>query len=141
MSESLEPSAAIVQPDEIPVLSMIEPLPGFPDHQHFALVRLEDSGLVCSLRSVSDDVEFVVVAPHLFFPDYVPEIDLESVELLDVDTADDLLVLVLVNADAAAGSATANLLAPVVVNHRTRRALQVVLEGTELPLQAPIALS
>ena len=36
-----------------------------------------------------------------------------------------------------AGSATANLMAPIVVNARTRSAAQVVVEGT-YPLRAPL---
>jgi flagellar assembly factor FliW len=36
-----------------------------------------------------------------------------------------------------AGSATANLLAPIVVHARTRRAAQVIVEGSH-PLRAPL---
>ena len=125
---------------EIPVLEMVHPFIGFPDHTRFALARLDDDGTVCDLRSVDDEgVSFVVVPPHLFFPDYGPEVDDATVAMLDVQGEDDLLTLVVVTLGASAEEATANLLAPVLVNHRTRKAAQVVLDDLDLPVKAPLA--
>lgn len=125
--------------DEIPLLEMVEPLLGFPERDRFALIRLDDEGVVCALRSVDEpDLRFVVVPPTAFFPDYAPEIDDETADALGATTAEDLLVLVMVNTADSAERATANLLAPVVVNHRTRRAAQVVLHDDRLSLRTPL---
>jgi flagellar assembly factor FliW len=125
--------------DEIPVLDLVEPLPGFPDHRQFALVRLDDDGVVCALRSVDDpQLRFVVVPPGAFFADYAPHIDDTTVSALEATSEEDLLVLVMVNATESAATATANLLAPVVVNHRTRKAAQVLLHDDGLSLRAPL---
>lgn len=125
--------------EEIPVLDMVEPLPGFPGHRRFALARLDDAGVLCALRSLDDpDLRFLVVPPGAFFADYAPEIDDQTAQALEADSADDVLALVMVNPGESARSATANLLAPVLVNHRTRRAFQVVLDDSALPLRAPL---
>jgi flagellar assembly factor FliW len=125
---------------EIPVLEMVHPFVGFPDHSRFALARLDDEGTVCDLRSVDDPaVSFVVVPPHVFFADYGPEVDDATVAMLGVEGEDDLLTLVVVTLGASAEDATANLLAPVLVNHRTRKAAQVVLDDLDLPIKAPLA--
>ena len=125
---------------EIPVLEMVHPFVGFPDHTRFALARLDDEGTVCDLRSVDDPaVSFVVVPPHVFFADYGPEVDDSTVAMLGVESEDDLLTLVVVTLGETAEDATANLLAPVLVNHRTRRAAQVVLDDLALPIKAPLA--
>ncbi len=125
--------------EEIPVLEMVEPLPGFPDHRRFALARLDDAGVLCALRSLDDpDLRFLVVPPGAFFADYAPEIDDSTAQALEADSADDVLALVMVNPGESATTATANLLAPVLVNHRTRRAFQVVLDDAALPLRAPL---
>jgi flagellar assembly factor FliW len=125
--------------DAIPVLEMVEPLLGFPQHRRFALTRMDDAGVVCALRSLDEpDLRFVVVPPGAFFEDYRPEIDDETVHSLGVDSSDDILTLVMVNPGDSATSATANLLAPVLVNHRTRRAAQVVLHDDKLSLRAPL---
>ncbi|MGA9747325.1 MAG: flagellar assembly protein FliW [Nocardioides sp.] len=122
---------------ELPVLEMVHPFVGFPDHHRFALARLDDDGTVCDLRSVDDPtVSFVVVPPHLFFPDYGPEVNDATVSELGVEHEDDLLTLVVVTLGSSAQDATANLLAPLLVNHRTRRAAQVVLDDMDLPIKA-----
>jgi flagellar assembly factor FliW len=125
--------------NEIPLLDMVGPLLGFPDREQFALVRLDDDGVVCALRAVDEpDLRFIVVPPAAFFPDYAPEIDDATAAALEATSAEDLLVLVMVSTADSAESATANLLAPVVVNHRTRRAAQVVLHDDSLYLRAPL---
>jgi flagellar assembly factor FliW len=123
----------------IPVLEMVEPLLGFPERRDYALIRLDDDGVVCALRSLDEpDLRFVVVPPAGFFPDYAPEIDDATAKSLGATSAEDLLVLVMVNTADSAETATANLLAPVVVNHRTRRAVQVVLHDESLSLRTPL---
>jgi flagellar assembly factor FliW len=124
---------------DIPVLELVRPMVGFPDLSRFALARLVDDGLICDLRSLDDpQVSFVVVPPGEFFDGYTPEIDDDTVSALDVETADDLLVLALVTLGETAESATANLRAPLLVNHRNRRAAQAILDDPELPMKAPL---
>ena len=124
--------------EEIPVIEMVAPMPGFPDHQRFALVQLDDAGVLCSLQSVEDPaLRFLVVPPAVFFPDYSPEIDDATVASLGIGSAEDAMVLVVVNPGDEAGAATANLLAPVVVNLATRQGGQVVLDE-DLPIRAPL---
>ncbi len=123
---------------EIPVIEMVEPLPGFPDLSRFALVRLDESGVLSSLRSLDDpSLRFLVAPPQVFFPDYAPEIDDATVAALGIERAEDVLLLVVVNPGDAAGGATANLLAPVLVNVATLKGGQVVLEQ-DLPIRAPL---
>ena len=124
--------------EEIPVIEMVEAMPGFPDRTRFALVRLDEDGVLCSLKSVEDpELRFLVVPPTVFFPDYAPELDDSVVDALRIERAEDVLVLVVVNPGEQASSATANLLAPVVVNTVNRQATQVVL-GEDLPVRAPL---
>lgn len=125
---------------ELPVLDMVQPLLGFPESGRFALARLDETGVLCELRSVDQpDLRFVVVPPAVFFPDYAPVVEDDVAEALGARDADDLLVLSMVTLGRSPQEATANLLAPVLVNHRTRRAAQVLLEDADLPLRAPLA--
>jgi flagellar assembly factor FliW len=130
--------AAAVRTD-VPVIEMVKPMIGFPDLRSFGLARLDDDGEICDLRSLEDpDLSFVVVPPHLFFPDYSPEVSDAVVGDLGIESAEDLLTLVVVTLGETAADATANLLAPVLVNHRTRRAAQVVLDDLGLPIRAAL---
>lgn len=133
-----ESRSAVRVVEEIPVIELVEAMPGFPDRTRFALVRLDEDGVLCSLKSVEDpDLRFLVVPPTVFFPDYAPEIDDATVSALQIERAEDVLVLVVVNPGDQASNATANLLAPVVVNTVSRQATQVVL-GEDLPVRAPL---
>lgn len=131
-------AAAPATVDEIPLIEMVEPMPGFPGRRGFALIRLDDAGVLCALRSVEDPaLRLLVVPPAMFFDDYAPEIDDTVVRSLDVQSAADVLVLVVVNPGRGAHEATANLLAPVLVNTVNRRACQVILRD-DLPVRAPL---
>jgi flagellar assembly factor FliW len=114
---------------EPPVIEMTAGLPGFPDARRFVLVEWGEEGSPFSmLRSLDHErLEFLVAAPVVLFPDYAPEIDDAHAEALDLSTADDALVLVIVTVGESAEDATANLLAPIVVNVHTLRGAQIVL--------------
>lgn len=126
---------------ELPIIEFLRPLPGFPDRREFVLTRVDEAGLLYALRALDDapPLRFLVVAPAPFFPDYEPEIDDDTLGLLDVTDPERLLVLLVVSAGDRAADATANLLAPILLDQVTRRAVQVVLAGSELPIRAPLA--
>lgn len=124
---------------EIPLIEMVHPLPGFPDCERFALVQLDSNGLLCSLRSIDDPaVRFLVVPPMSFFPDYAPQVDDDIAAALDITSSDDVLVLLVLHAGESLSSTTANLLAPILVNTVTRRACQVILDDASLPVRAAL---
>lgn len=155
-------AGGVVDGDGIPELHFVRPLPGFPDLTRYALVRLgpEGSGtdgsdgsdgpdgpdddsdaptVLFELRSLEQpQVRFLVGVPSAFFPDYEVEIDDASALDLDLTDAADALVLVVLTVGADAASTTANLLAPVVVNARTRSAAQVILSGSDWPVRAAV---
>lgn len=114
-------------------------MPDFPDVQRFALVQVDDDGVLCALRSLEDpELRFLVVPPSAFFPDYAPVVDDATVADLAIDTDDDVLVLVVLNAGDSLASTTANLLAPILVNTVTRRACQVILDDPDFSVCAPL---
>lgn len=128
-----------METSDIPVLTMVGPMLGFPEHSRFGLARLDEEGAVCDLRSLDDpDLRFVVVPPGLFFEDYAPEITDATATQLQATTAGDLLALVVVTLGEGLADATANLLAPVLLNPQERLAAQVVLDDANLPLRAPL---
>ena len=115
---------------DLPELHFAGGLPGFPDVRRFVLLRLGDETSPFSvLRSLDDevDLEFVVTHPALFFPDYEPEIDDDTAARLELGSADDALLLVIVTVADPVAASTANLLGPIVVNRHTRAAAQAVL--------------
>jgi flagellar assembly factor FliW len=119
----------------LPTIDLAVPMPGFPAHRQFVLVRLNDDGLLYAFTSVDDpELRFLVAPPEPFFPDYAPEIENEVFAALNTKSADRLLVMVVIT--AGVNETTANLLAPIIVDRDTMRAQQVVLNGSGMPVRA-----
>lgn len=124
---------------EMPVIELVHPMPGFPDRSKFALVQLDDDGVLCSLASLEEpDLRFLVVPPAQFFPDYAPVVDDEAVSDLGISDASDVLLLCVLTAGESLSTTTANLAAPLLVNTTTCRALQVVLDDPSLSVATPL---
>lgn len=124
--------------ETVPTLEMVQPILGFPAAQHFTIVDHHDS-LLRTLQCLDDtDLRFLVVPPNVFYPDYAPVVSDQVVEDLEITAASDVLLLVLLSAPDGLATATVNLRAPLVINVRTRRAAQVVLEDQDHPLAAPL---
>ncbi|MER7002590.1 flagellar assembly protein FliW [Dactylosporangium sp. NPDC000555] len=121
----------------LPVIDFVAPMPGFPDDRRFVLVRLDDAGVLYALTSVdSAGLRFLVVPPAQFFPDYETEIDDDTLAALGATDQADLLVLLVVTAgESGAEDATANLMAPIVLDRRSRRAVQLILSHGGLPVR------
>jgi len=119
----------------MPTINMAVPMPGFPAHREFVLVRLNEDGLLYAFTSVDDPgLRFLVAPPEPFFPDYAPEIENEVFAALNTKDPDRLLVMVVIT--AGVNETTANLLAPIIVDRDSRRAVQVVLAGSDMPVRA-----
>lgn len=124
---------------EIPVIDLVHPMLGFPGQSKFALVQLDEDGVLCSLASLEQpELRFLVVPPAQFFPDYEPVVDDETVADLGVTRAEDVLLLCVLTAGESLATTTANLAAPLLVNTTTCRALQVVLDDPSLSVVTPL---
>ncbi|QCX28570.1 flagellar assembly protein FliW [Nocardioides jishulii] len=125
---------------DLPVIELVHPLPGFPEHRRFALVQLDEDGVLCDLRSLDDpDLRFLVASPVPFFPDYAPVVGDDVVAELEIEDASDVLVLLVLTTGTSLADSTANLRAPVLVNTTTRRAAQVILDDATLSVAVPLA--
>jgi flagellar assembly factor FliW len=138
-----DPAAAEAAPEApaggLPVIEFVGPVLGLPGMSRCVLVSLDDAGVLFRLRSVADpDLQLVVAAPSAFFDSYEPEVDEDVADQLGLSRAEDALLLVVVTVGSSLATSTANLLAPIVVNQLTRRAVQVVQRHEDLPLRAPL---
>ena len=133
-------TAVLEAPADTAELIFESGLPGFPDAHRFTLIRWGDEDSPFSImRSLDHDgLEFVVVPPMVFFPDYEPEVDDATAERLDLERGEDAIVLAMVTLGEHAADATANLLGPLVVNRHTNRAAQAVLASSGYDVRTPL---
>lgn len=137
MSLTLMTSPAPADTSTTPELSFVSEMPGLPAMSRCGLVRLDDAGALYRLQSLLDpQLRLLVAASPAFFPDYAPQIDDETAAGIGLTAVEDAIVLVVVTTGATATEATANLLAPIVVNTSTLQAMQVLQQ--DQPLQAPL---
>jgi len=134
-STASRPIGATMTNTGLPTISMAVPMPGFPAHREFALVRLHEDGLLYAFTSIDDpELRFLVAPPEPFFPEYAPEIENDVFAALNTKDPNRLLLMVVIS--AGVNETTANLLAPIVVDQDSKRAMQVILNGTNLPVRA-----
>lgn len=138
MSEN-ETAAALAE--ELPALRvrMVSPMPGLESHLYFDLSAMDESGVLWTIKSVSDpSVRLFAAPPVAFFDGYEPRIPRSARERIGLPDEESPFILVIVHPAQGSYPHTANLLAPLILNPESMDAMQVVLEDQDWPLQAPI---
>lgn len=124
---------------ELPVLEMVEPMPGFPEDHRFELSHVDETGVLGALHSLDHDgLQFLVVPAAHFYPTYEPVVSDEVVTALEITAVEDVLVLLVVHAGQTLAETTVNLRAPLLVNTATMKAAQVILDDVDLAVAAPL---
>jgi flagellar assembly factor FliW len=133
-----------IQFDESAVLTFPAGLPGFERATRFVLVEHTELAPVVSLQCVdSQELCFLAVPVRTLDPAYALAVNEEDLERLGLPLerqplpGSEVLCLALLCAPQN-GQATANLLAPVVVNLKTRVAVQAVRADAKYSHQAQI---
>ncbi len=130
--------------DEQTVLEFPAGLPAFEAHTRFLPVEQAATAPVIFLQSLhSADLVFITLPVQLVDPAYQLALSPEDLEWLELPPGE----LTAIGAEVAClailtlpeqGRPTANLLAPVVVNLRTRRAAQCIVLSGEYSHQHPL---
>ena len=114
---------------------------GFPAAQRFALIAVDNDSDLYWLQSIDDgSLAFLTTSPWVNFPEYEPDIPDSDREALGLDSPDDASVICLLTVDRDRALVTANLLGPVVINLKSRRARQVVLHDQPWPIDARLGV-
>ena len=120
---------------EVPMASVLhlpQGLVGLPEHRRYVILEHRPGSPFKWLLSLLDpDLGFAVADPADLVAGYEPPLALAA-RLLDTDPADvALFVIVTIPSDPT--RMTVNLMAPVVVDMRTRHARQIVLDDPRCP--------
>jgi flagellar assembly factor FliW len=111
------------------IIEMPSGMIGFPDLNRYALVAFDDPEVPFIYWQNIDEPSlcFVLIDPALLFPDY--EVVLTADELKDIElkSAEDGSVYVVITIPSDPQEMTANLMGPLIVNRSARKAKQLVL--------------
>ncbi|MCR4960909.1 MAG: flagellar assembly protein FliW [Lachnospiraceae bacterium] len=115
---------------------------GFPDLTDFALIYDEEKGNDAGIRWLQSLQEpafaMPVMDPLLVLSSYNPVVDDEMLKPLGELDPDEILVLVTVTVPKDLKKMSVNLRAPLVINVKERKAVQIILDGEEYMIKFPI---
>ena len=112
---------------------------GFPDEKKFTLLDIPDNPSFLVLQSITDaDVAFVVIPPHQLYQDYELKINDTTLELLEIESEQDVTLLSIVTLKEKFPDSTINLQAPIIINHHKKRAKQYITNNKDHSIQTPL---
>jgi flagellar assembly factor FliW len=124
-----------VSVDSRQIVTFNSGLIGLPQLKVFALIEDEESLPIRLLQCVSTpEFVFIVINPFTIYPNYDVEISDDDAAELGVTSPSDVLVLAIVTVPEDIRYVTANLLSPIVINMKNKRARQILLSDTDYPI-------
>lgn len=128
-----------VEASESEILTFENGLPGFENEKNFILLSIEGNEVYQILQSInSKEVGFVTANPYLFISDYTFDVDESTVGALNIESEEDIIVLTIVTVKEPFDASTVNLKAPVIINTKSKKAKQCILENADYPIRYSI---
>jgi len=113
----------------------VTPPPGLEPAVDFVLAGIDNTPGLFSLMAGDGGARLFVLDAAVYLPDYTPRLPDADLAAIGAETGD-AVVLVVVNPGS---QSTVNLAAPILLNRVSGACVQVILEGTDWPLRAPLA--
>lgn len=118
------------------VITMAEPLPGFPAYKRFVLLASEDIEPFTCLHALDDGgPSFLLVDPKRVVPEYPDTLSEFERHRIGAKGEEPLLWRAIVHITEA--GATVNLRAPLVLNPRRMRAIQLIAADSPFSVAQP----
>ena len=121
--------------DESKIIDIRGGILGF-EHLKKYVLHLDDDNPFWWFQSLDDGaIAFVVINPYSAKADYEPTISDIDVKLLEIEGAEDVVLLAIVTIRQNPFSVSVNLRAPLVINAKKKIAKQIILEDVQYPVQ------
>ena len=121
-----------IEVEEEKIVHFKDGIPAFEEEHEFLIIPYDDESPYYFMQSLqTPELAFLITTPFIFFPEYVIEIDDETVKELNIKNQEDVMLYSLITIpNGSVRYMTANLLAPVVLNTDNMQAKQIVMEKT-----------
>lgn len=125
---------------ETDIIRFPEGLPAFESEKAFVLIPLEEQSPFYYLQSLKTKEFCLLLAdPFLFFPNYQVDLSENVLNQLEANTENPpLIVLTILTVPGEFKKATANLMAPVVINIDKKIGLQFIPEKADYKTKHPL---
>lgn len=133
------PPQPVFTPRTDTIVDFQDGLVGFPGLRAFRLFEPQGSYPLKFLQSVeAEDVSFTCIDVGAIKPDYQIPLSKDDADRLALERPQEALILAMVVIPDDPRQMTANLAGPLIINTRTLRARQVILNTDVFPLKYPI---
>ncbi len=121
-----------IEIDESQAIHFSDGLLGFPEQKKYVIIEHKPGSPFIWLQSINKpDLAFVMTNPFLIKKDYLKNLSAEEETLFKGEGDSDIIVFAIVTIPhGKAEKTTVNLLGPVVIETKTRRARQVILANS-----------
>jgi flagellar assembly factor FliW len=129
-----------VEIKESEIITFEQGLLGLTEYKKFILLAFDADLPLAFLQSTEESaISFVVAYPFAFKKDYAFDLSEEDKNQLQIEDEVDVLVYSIITLKETFQESTLNLLAPIVINNRTKLGNQIVLQdNVQYPLRYPI---
>lgn len=127
-----------IEVQESSFFEFVSPILGYDTEKMFVLIEHKGNSKFKWLQSVkTPELAFAVTVAGLFGIDYSFELPEFTQEELSIEDAEDILALnIVVIPHANPRNSTINLLAPIIINLKNKKASQVILSGSDFQVDS-----
>jgi len=109
-------------------------IPGFEEYKDYVLLQEDDVEFIMTMQYIEEDMpSFIVIDPSAFIQNYTPELSEFDKDFFDGETDLKYLLMTIIPKDM--NDTVVNLKAPIVINPKTNKAKQVILENKDYPVR------
>lgn len=120
------------------IINFEEGIFGFDEYKKYIIIFENESKetALCWLQAIEEkELSLPMINPYLVIPEYSPDIpDLSINKLGDMDI-ENLSVFTIVVVPNDVKNMTTNLMAPIVINHKTKQGIQVIIEDNRYQIK------
>jgi flagellar assembly factor FliW len=132
----------VVEIDDTQIIEFAHGIPGFENDHHFAVLKNDDSPFHVLQSVERAGLAFIIIELGKVVPDYEIDLPEEVVTELKLEKPEEALVCAIVVLPCDISQATVNLAAPLVINVKEKRGVQIILNnpayGIKHPLFSPV---
>lgn len=126
-----------LQISEENIITFENGIPGFIEYTRYIIINHEEEDSpFCWLQSIDNpNLAFALVNPFLVHEDYHPNFPQREIERLGQAAQEDYSILSIVTIPEEVEQMRANLMAPIVINLKSKKAMQIIIDGDEYPVK------
>lgn len=112
------------------VITFSDGIPGFDELHNYIIIENPDKEVPFNWLQCMDDTDlaFVIINPFIFKEDYEFDLPESAIKKLDINSHKDIQVYSIVTIPEDISKMTANLAAPIIINHVNKKGKQILLQ-------------